>query len=786
MKAEREKNSGTDCANIRKESTKEKSRYVNDCAENYKKPESKFLKKFTLHFRTCIQIALALFLLAFLLIVSIGDALAIQDLMPLQGTADNAGIPINGGNLQVTIWNQSSGGTLIYNSSNDYDNTVNNGRFDVNLGDGSQSLALEYGKYYYMGISVNGQALSFNGTNRKIFQATTGNVDWSKLSNVPSYVLTSNIVSLIGNWSADKSGVLTNITNLNTTVTTHTNDISGMKTNITTVNAATNAKATPANCPSGQFVQNTTTGGVQCATPASSGNTSTQIIAAVNNSGTLNISINASNILNPTWISSYTETDPKVNSGNITSLGFNTTVSLKTYFDTIYGTSSLTIAQVSSSIGNWSAERSGITTNITNLNTTVASHTSDVSGMKTNITNINNTVTTNSNDISGMKTNITGIDTSGIRTNVTNLGNINSSTNIESLGFNTTVHLKSYFDTIYVAITNLVSMVGNWSADKSGVLTNITNLNNTITTNTNDINGMKTNITNINNTETTNANDISGIKTNITNLNSSLTIATSDITNLKNANVTVNGLITSIGNYSADRTQLQSNLTNINATANSKAAVGNCAVGQVIQNITTSGVQCVNGPTPATYEPPMIILRNGTWISPATTATAAGVILTVTNTLKAVPLIVGKNASVDQIQFRVTTLVATSNCTAGIYTDDGNGYPSTLVINGSKQSCTLTGLKNDTLSSRYTLQPNILYWAVLGCGLAPTVQGVPIASISPVLGRTGTNDANFNVGWNVAYTYNATSGALPASFPVGGAMVANAIMPMIELRVRTD
>jgi hypothetical protein len=127
----------------------------------------------------CVSLAIALFLFVVLSV----SVIAVQNLMALQGTADDAGIPINGGNVVVTIWTQATGGTLVYNSSSDYNGVINNGRFDIMLGDGVQQLNMEYGKTYYMDMEINGQDMTFNGSDRRMFQSSVGNVNASIVIN---------------------------------------------------------------------------------------------------------------------------------------------------------------------------------------------------------------------------------------------------------------------------------------------------------------------------------------------------------------------------------------------------------------------------------------------------------------------------------------------------------------------------------------------------------------------------------------------------------------------------
>ena len=107
------------------------------------------------------------------------------DLLPLQGTVYNgSGSPVNNGDLQVLIYSSSSGGTLVYNSSTDFDSSINNGEYDVLLGSGTVTLQLEFGKVYYMDILINSEDIDFNGNERQIFQSTVGEIKKLSSNNI--------------------------------------------------------------------------------------------------------------------------------------------------------------------------------------------------------------------------------------------------------------------------------------------------------------------------------------------------------------------------------------------------------------------------------------------------------------------------------------------------------------------------------------------------------------------------------------------------------------------------
>jgi len=329
------------------------------------------------------MIAIALFFLAALS----SAVIAVQDLMALQGSVNDNGNPINNGNLTVTIWTQISGGSLVYNSSADYLGVINNGRFDIMLGDGSNQLSLEYGKMYYMDMMINNQDLSFNGSSRRMFQSGAGNVNWSYIVNVPSYVRDYsgdisakldatdqryNDSALATSANSTASSALSLATTANSTAnaanTTANSALSLAATANSTANAANSTaggKASPGTCAAGTIVQNTTTGGVQCVSAGGAGTvTSVTRGFGFNNTGTSisstgTLDINTSIILAATDqryndSAAITAVDSKISSvntsANIKSFGFNLTSELKTYFDTLYYGASNPSSFIASSI----------------------------------------------------------------------------------------------------------------------------------------------------------------------------------------------------------------------------------------------------------------------------------------------------------------------------------------------------------------------------------------------------------------------------------------------------
>ena len=105
----------------------------------------------------------------------------------LQGTVKQSGVSLSSGDLEIFIFDSSTGGNLIYNSTNDFDNAIANGTYDVMLGSGSNILNLNYGERYYLEMFVNGENFTFDGNPRQVFESAVGNVTYLHLdSNIPA------------------------------------------------------------------------------------------------------------------------------------------------------------------------------------------------------------------------------------------------------------------------------------------------------------------------------------------------------------------------------------------------------------------------------------------------------------------------------------------------------------------------------------------------------------------------------------------------------------------------
>src|SRR3989338_2302198 len=113
-------------------------------------------------------------LIAVLIVVNIASA--VQDLFALQGkvTEKSGGATLNTGNVTVEIWDNATGGTLIFNSTSDFNESVKSGFYDIVVGAVSE-LALNLSDVYYLDIAVDSEDVDWGDDERRQFQSSVGN-----------------------------------------------------------------------------------------------------------------------------------------------------------------------------------------------------------------------------------------------------------------------------------------------------------------------------------------------------------------------------------------------------------------------------------------------------------------------------------------------------------------------------------------------------------------------------------------------------------------------------------
>jgi len=163
------------------------------------------------------------------------------------------------------------------------------------------------------------------------------------------------------------------------------------------------------------------------------------------------------------------------------------------------------------------------------------------------------------------------------------------------------------------------------------------------------------------------------------------------------------------------------------------------------------------------------------YTSPRSGTALAGTAL-VAARMYAVPFICPKAITLDQIGIYVSTL-STTTARLGIYTDGGNLYPGSLLLDAGTVDVTATGAKKIAINQ--ALSANTLYWLVIVCAATPAIYCIPVAGVINVLGTSNALGTAQNAGLYVAQTY----GALPGTFPASPTMITAAPIPAIFVRL---
>ncbi len=163
------------------------------------------------------------------------------------------------------------------------------------------------------------------------------------------------------------------------------------------------------------------------------------------------------------------------------------------------------------------------------------------------------------------------------------------------------------------------------------------------------------------------------------------------------------------------------------------------------------------------------------------TSPGAGTALTtgalVANTLYAMPLVLTKSTTIDTMGFNVTTRVIGSSAEVGIYNDNGNEYPGTLVVDIGSFSTATAAVVTSSANLPVTLDAG-LYWMVIVDTGAPSLRAFAAGSATPILGYASSLPTNAQFGWTASFT----KGALPGTYPAGGTTIVGNPDPALYVR----
>lgn len=569
------------------------------------------------------NLAIALLIIIATFTINAENVQAVNNLFALQGSAEVFGNPVNNGDLLITIWNAPTDGSLVYNSTTDYNSKINNGRFDVMLGDGANSLTLEYGKTYYLDMSINGQDLDFGANERQIMQSSVGQVNWSYIQNAPSYVR---------DYSSDISGKLdvaderyneTNYINNqllnyytkafvynktesdarylqsysetdplfiigNTSIWTainnklnandqRYNESDAINTQSARIDTLNSTKANAGNCAAGEIVQNITALGVQCVidqTGVGGDGNNYPTSVAFNNSGDvyqINIARNGLGNITATFdISEYNDSSAiNTQSGRIDTIN----QSLQNEINARQG------------IGNWSADK-------TSYNTTTQLDIKylGITDQRYNDTSAINTKATPGNCPSGQV--VQNTTNSGVQCIST--GGAGTVTQISS-GIYTTGGAITSTGTIDINTTALINSIGNWSADKNSY--NTTNQLRNIFVNTSIISNCPSGqfIQNITSgsiqctTPGATAETDPVFSAQNTSIWGNISAKLNANDQRYNETALINGKLDSTDQRYNESSTINTQITRIDTLNSTKAVAGNCAAGQFINGTSATG-----------------------------------------------------------------------------------------------------------------------------------------------------------------------------------------------------
>ncbi len=154
----------------------------------------------------------------------------------------------------------------------------------------------------------------------------------------------------------------------------------------------------------------------------------------------------------------------------------------------------------------------------------------------------------------------------------------------------------------------------------------------------------------------------------------------------------------------------------------------------------------------------------GKWFTPAPAVATDDTTSLTTDKLYAYHLTIARALTIDRLGLYVS-VAAAGNARLGIYNDNGNVYPGSLLLDAGAVDISTTGIKEAIINQALTKG---LYWLAIICSVAPTVYKGAMA-FSP-LGRSNTTlKAIYSHYYKSAVGY----GALPDLFPAGAGLTTH-------------
>lgn len=148
------------------------------------------------------------------------------------------------------------------------------------------------------------------------------------------------------------------------------------------------------------------------------------------------------------------------------------------------------------------------------------------------------------------------------------------------------------------------------------------------------------------------------------------------------------------------------------------------------------------------------------------------------NSLRAIPYAISFDHTLTGIRVEVTTATAGGKARIGIYSDNGSGYPGSLLLDAGEVDCSTTGMKEVTISQALTKSMKKVWLSVNVNSASNGFRWIGgAAQTYSFLGRDSSG-----VHGNV-YRVTSAYGALPANYP-GSATVESVTTqtPLVEVK----
>jgi hypothetical protein len=128
---------------------------------------------------------------------------------------------------------------------------------------------------------------------------------------------------------------------------------------------------------------------------------------------------------------------------------------------------------------------------------------------------------------------------------------------------------------------------------------------------------------------------------------------------------------------------------------------------------------------------------NSLYLSSAVSALALGTLAGAAGRLDFVPFIPDRNITINQLEARVTTLLAASTFKLGLYASDANGLPTTLLETSGDLSAAALAVLQYNLPANRTLTAGTVYWLAVHHSSTPTLQAIAVGALPELFALTG-------------------------------------------------